>query len=94
RVRAIVLTCAGRTFIAGADIGEFADRSGTLMTTDPDPNELIQAIEDAAKPVVAAMFGSARSTTAPVSRAILCACSSSAGRAGESGDSTVGPRAL
>jgi 3-hydroxyacyl-CoA dehydrogenase len=58
RVRAIVLTCAGRTFIAGADIGEFADRSGTLMTTDPDPNTLIEAIDNASKPVVAALFGS------------------------------------
>ena len=52
-VAGIVLTCAGRTFIAGADIGEFGKpaQSPSLI----DVNGQIEAIE---KPVVAAMFGS------------------------------------
>ena len=58
QVKAVVLACAGRTFVAGADIGEFSDRTGTAIT-DPDPNELIAAIEDGGKPVVAALFGTA-----------------------------------
>ncbi|MGZ9713628.1 3-hydroxyacyl-CoA dehydrogenase NAD-binding domain-containing protein [Glaciimonas sp. GNP009] len=57
QVRAVVLACAGRTFVAGADIGEFSDRSGVLMTSEPDPNEVIAAIEQCGKPVVAALFG-------------------------------------
>ena len=57
QVKAVVLACAGRTFVAGAEIGEFADRSGVLMTSEPDPNEVIAAIERCGKPVVAALFG-------------------------------------
>ncbi|QRX81790.1 3-hydroxyacyl-CoA dehydrogenase NAD-binding domain-containing protein [Glaciimonas sp. PAMC28666] len=59
QVKAVVLACAGRTFVAGAEIGEFADRSGVLMTSEPDPNEVIAAIERCGKPVVAALFGHA-----------------------------------
>jgi 3-hydroxyacyl-CoA dehydrogenase len=53
-VAAIVLTCAGRTFIAGADITEFdkPPQSPTLI----DLNAQIEAIQ---KPVVAAIFGTA-----------------------------------
>jgi 3-hydroxyacyl-CoA dehydrogenase len=53
-VAAIVLTCAGRTFIAGADITEFdkPPQSPTLI----DLNAQIEAIK---KPVVAAIFGTA-----------------------------------
>jgi 3-hydroxyacyl-CoA dehydrogenase len=51
---AIVLTCAGRTFIAGADITEFdkPPQSPTLI-------ELNAQIESIRKPVVAAIFGTA-----------------------------------
>jgi 3-hydroxyacyl-CoA dehydrogenase len=51
-VAAIVLTCAGRTFIAGADITEFdkPPQSPSLI----DVNGQIETIE---KPVVAATFG-------------------------------------
>ena len=51
-VAGIVLTCAGRTFIAGADISEFDKpaQSPSLI----DVNGQIEAI---GKPVVAAMFG-------------------------------------
>lgn len=53
-IAAIVLTCAGRTFIAGADITEFnkPPQSPSLI----DLNAQIEAIK---KPVVAAIFGTA-----------------------------------
>jgi 3-hydroxyacyl-CoA dehydrogenase len=51
-VEAVVLTCAGRTFIAGADISEFGQPP--QMPTTPD---VIAAIEGMGKPVVAALFG-------------------------------------
>ncbi len=51
-VKAIVLTCKGRTFIAGADIKEFGK-----PPTEPFLPDVVNRIENAAKPVVAAMFG-------------------------------------
>jgi 3-hydroxyacyl-CoA dehydrogenase len=53
-VSAIVLTCAGRTFIAGADISEF-----NKPPQSPSLIELIAVIDSTDKPVVAAMFGTA-----------------------------------
>jgi enoyl-CoA hydratase len=54
-VNAIVLVCAGRTFIAGADISEF----GTPLEP-PTPQAMIDVIEQASpKPVVAAIHGTA-----------------------------------
>jgi 3-hydroxyacyl-CoA dehydrogenase len=53
-IAAIVLVCAGRTFIAGADIREFDKPPQT-----PQLPELIARIEDCDKPVVAAIHGSA-----------------------------------
>lgn len=53
--KAAVLICAGRTFIAGADILEF-DR---LPFKDPWLPEVVQKIEDADKPIIAAIHGSA-----------------------------------
>lgn len=50
----IVLTCAGRTFVAGADISEF---DGPELL--PSWAEVMSAIEYADKPVVAAMHGTA-----------------------------------
>ncbi|HUP21341.1 MAG TPA: 3-hydroxyacyl-CoA dehydrogenase NAD-binding domain-containing protein [Thermoanaerobaculia bacterium] len=54
RVRAIVLGCRGRTFIAGADITEFGKppQSPSLWDT-------LDAIEASDKPVVAAIHGTA-----------------------------------
>jgi 3-hydroxyacyl-CoA dehydrogenase len=49
---AIVITCAGRTFIAGADIAEFGKPA--VAPTTPD---VIEAIEASDKPVIAAMHG-------------------------------------
>src|SRR5690348_3430102 len=53
-VAAIVLTCAGRTFIAGADITEF-----DKPPQSPHLSELNAQIEAIRKPVVAAIFGTA-----------------------------------
>ncbi len=53
-VHAIVLTCAGRTFIAGADITEF----GRPMV-EPSLHAVIRAIEASPKLVVAAIHGTA-----------------------------------
>lgn len=53
-VEAIVLVCAGRTFIAGADIKEFGK-----PPQPPGLNEVLDAIEGSSKPVVAAIHGTA-----------------------------------
>ncbi|MGZ8391135.1 MAG: 3-hydroxyacyl-CoA dehydrogenase NAD-binding domain-containing protein [Rhodoplanes sp.] len=53
-IEAIVLRCAGRTFIAGADITEFGK-----PPQSPTFPEVIAAIEACEKPVVAAMHGTA-----------------------------------
>jgi 3-hydroxyacyl-CoA dehydrogenase len=53
-VRAIVLGCRGRTFIAGADITEFGK-----PPQPPSLWEALDAIEGATKPVVAAIHGTA-----------------------------------
>ena len=53
-VQAVVLICAGKTFIAGADIAEFdKPRSGLTLP------EVQQVIENAGKPVIAAIHGTA-----------------------------------
>jgi 3-hydroxyacyl-CoA dehydrogenase len=49
---AIVIVCAGRTFIAGADISEFGKPAHEPTTLD-----VISAIEASEKPVIAAMHG-------------------------------------
>ncbi|MET0268946.1 MAG: 3-hydroxyacyl-CoA dehydrogenase NAD-binding domain-containing protein [Sphingomonas sp.] len=50
--RALVIRCAGRTFVAGADIKEF----GRPMA-DPQLPDLLKRFDAAAKPVVAAVHG-------------------------------------
>ncbi|HWS75679.1 MAG TPA: 3-hydroxyacyl-CoA dehydrogenase NAD-binding domain-containing protein [Quisquiliibacterium sp.] len=53
-VKVVVLICAGRTFIAGADITEFGKpRSGPGLTETQD------AMENSPKPVIAAIHGTA-----------------------------------
>jgi 3-hydroxyacyl-CoA dehydrogenase len=54
QVQAIVLVCAGRTFIAGADITEFGK-----PPQPPGLGEVIADIENCPKPVVAAIHGTA-----------------------------------
>lgn len=51
---AAVLACAGRTFLAGADISEFG-----RPIQDPWLPDLVQKFEDASKPIVAAIHGTA-----------------------------------
>ncbi len=53
-VKAIVLICAGRTFIAGADISEFGK-----PTKGASLPELQGALEGGPKPVIAAIHGTA-----------------------------------
>ena len=51
---ALVIICAGRTFFSGADIKEFGKPA-----QDPQLPQLIDRIEQAAKPVIAAIHGKA-----------------------------------
>ena len=53
-VKAVVLICAGRTFIAGADVSEFGK-----PPQPPHLPDVVAAIESAKKPWVAAIHGSA-----------------------------------
>jgi len=53
-VAAIVIVCAGRTFIAGADITEFGK-----PPQSPSLHEVLDLIEGSPKPVVAAVHGGA-----------------------------------
>ncbi|HEY0328916.1 MAG TPA: 3-hydroxyacyl-CoA dehydrogenase NAD-binding domain-containing protein [Rhodopseudomonas sp.] len=53
-VKAIVLVCAGRTFIAGADITEFGK-----PPQSPGLGEVIAELENSPKPIVAAIHGTA-----------------------------------
>jgi 3-hydroxyacyl-CoA dehydrogenase len=54
QVQAIVLACAGRTFVAGADVKEFGQPPREPLLT-----EVVNAIEASPKPVVAAVHGTA-----------------------------------
>ncbi len=59
-VKAIVLIGGGRTFIAGADIREFGKiTSGGDRRRGPGFNAILDRIEKASKPVVAAIHGTA-----------------------------------
>lgn len=53
-VRSIVLICGGRTFIAGADIREFDQPA-----REPHLPDVVARIEACAKPVLAAIHGTA-----------------------------------
>ncbi|WP_439372994.1 3-hydroxyacyl-CoA dehydrogenase NAD-binding domain-containing protein [Bradyrhizobium sp. DASA03120] len=53
-IKGIVLTCGGRTFIAGADITEFGK-----PPKPPALNDVLAEIEHSPKPVVAAIHGTA-----------------------------------
>ncbi len=53
-VRAVVLICAGRTFIAGADVREFGQ-----APQQPHLPDVIDRIEGASKPWIAALHGTA-----------------------------------
>ncbi|NRA62745.1 MAG: enoyl-CoA hydratase/isomerase family protein, partial [Psychrobium sp.] len=51
-IAAIVVTCDGRTFIAGADISEFGK-----TPLEPHLPDVLQKLDQCSKPVVAALFG-------------------------------------
>ncbi len=53
-VRAIVISCEGKTFIAGADVREF-----NRPPLPPHLGEVIRAIENSPKPTIAAIHGTA-----------------------------------
>ncbi len=53
-VRAVVVSCKGRTFYAGADITEF----GKPLVA-PDLGDVVKTLDAATKPVVAGIFGTA-----------------------------------
>jgi 3-hydroxyacyl-CoA dehydrogenase len=53
-VKALVVICSGRTFIAGADITEFASGPG-----EPQLHGVLAAMDDSVKPIVAAIHGTA-----------------------------------
>src|ERR1700722_15297704 len=53
-VKAIVIICDGRTFIAGADISEFGK-----PPAPPSLHDALNAMENASKPVIAAIHGTA-----------------------------------
>ena len=59
RVTAIVIACAGRTFVAGADVKELEAAARGDGAGPPDIHDLLTQIEDASKPVVMAMHGTA-----------------------------------
>ncbi|TGQ26202.1 enoyl-CoA hydratase/isomerase family protein, partial [Mesorhizobium sp. M00.F.Ca.ET.216.01.1.1] len=52
--RAIVIACAGRTFVAGADITEFGK-----PVEQPELRAIVALLETIAKPTVAAIHGTA-----------------------------------
>ncbi|MFO1209324.1 MAG: 3-hydroxyacyl-CoA dehydrogenase NAD-binding domain-containing protein [Amaricoccus sp.] len=54
KIRAVVLICAGRTFVAGADISEFG-----RTPAPPALADVVLALEAAGKPWVAAIHGTA-----------------------------------
>ena len=53
-IKAMIITCLGKTFIVGADIKEFGK-----TPKKPYLPDLIHCIEDCEKPVIAAIHGSA-----------------------------------
>jgi len=58
-VDAIVITAAGRTFIAGADIKGLEDLVWGADSGAPEMHDLLARIEDSPKPIVMAMHGAA-----------------------------------
>ena len=58
-IQSIVIIGGGRTFVAGADINEFAKSIAAGKGAGPDFTPLLQNIENSPKPVVVAIHGAA-----------------------------------
>jgi 3-hydroxyacyl-CoA dehydrogenase len=58
-VGAIVMICAGRTFISGADIKELEEAARNPASGGPDLHPLLTRIEDCTRPVIMAIHGTA-----------------------------------
>jgi 3-hydroxyacyl-CoA dehydrogenase len=58
-VRGIVVAGAGRTFVAGADIKDLERAAWDPAVEPPDIHDLLARVEDAARPVVIAIHGTA-----------------------------------
>jgi 3-hydroxyacyl-CoA dehydrogenase len=58
-VRGIVIACAGRTFVAGADINGLEQLAWGTGRGAPDMHDKLARLEDGPKPVVMAMHGTA-----------------------------------
>lgn len=74
---AVVICCAGRTFIAGADITEFGK-----PPLDPWLPEVLSAIENSSKPVIAAIHGTALGGGFEVSLACHYRCAVASAKVG------------
>ncbi len=74
---AIVLRCEGRTFIAGADITEFGK-----PPMSPGLPEVLSAIENSSKPVIAAIHGTALGGGFEVSLACHYRCANASAKVG------------
>ena len=58
-MKAVVVIGAGRTFIAGADIGTLEPLAWDPDAAKPDLHDLLARVEDSAKPIVMAIHGTA-----------------------------------
>ena len=74
---AVVLSCEGRTFIAGADITEFGK-----PPMEPGLPEVLSALENSSKPVVAAIHGTALGGGFEVALACHYRCAVASARVG------------
>ena len=76
-VSAILLTCAGRTFAAGADLREFDE-----PIADPGYHEVFGIMENSPKPVIVAMHGTALGAGLEAALACHYRCAADSARVG------------
>ena len=76
-VKAILLTCAGRTFAAGADLKEFDE-----PIAEPGYHEVFALMENSPKPVIVAIHGTALGAGLEAALACHYRCATAAGRVG------------